>query len=290
MRSLLGRERDERWRAEAVGPRERAAVVEHLRKDLPANLLLLDLSDSLGRPPGPREMPPRVLALRRGNDLEAVASLRPSIALDSQMPPEAVEALLPHFEPLHSGLVKSAWHLVTPLWDSLAADGRKALVDRPESAFALRPEDFRSAPRPRGATTRVAVDSDLELLVVAARASLREEDRPDPFVGDPAGFRRWVRGRLHRARVVEVDGRVVFVGYADVRRAEGWLIQGVYTAPEMRRRGYAAAGMSALVEEAFGAGADHVQLAVVEGNEAAQRLYESLGFEAYARLRTVLLL
>lgn len=286
MRGLLGHEGG--WRADALEPRERPAVLEHLRKDMPANLLLVDLSDNLGRPPGPRELPPRVLGLHRGAGLEAVASLRPSIALDSQMPPEAVEALLPHFEPLHSGLVKSAWNLVTPLWDVLSARGRKALVDRPESAFALRPENFRAVPRPGGATIRAAVDSDLEVLVVAARASLREEDRPDPFVGDPVGFRRWVQGRLHRARVVEVSGRAVFVGYADVRRSEGWLIQGVYTAPEMRRRGYAAAGMSALAEEAFAAGADHVQLAVVEGNEPARRLYEGMGFEGYARLRTVL--
>ena len=59
------------------------------------------------------------------------------------------------------------------------------------------------------------------------------------------------------------EGRVLFVGYADVRRSEGWLVQGVYTFPHVRRRGLASAGMSALVEEAFLAGADHVQLAVV---------------------------
>ena len=72
--------------------------------------------------------------------------------------------------------------------------------------------------------------------------------------------------------------------------SDGWLIQGVYTSPDARRRGYAAAGMSALAQEAFESGADHVQLAVVEGNEPAQRLYEGLGFEAYSRLRTVLFL
>ena len=40
--------------------------------------------------------------------------------------------------------------------------------------------------------------------------------------------------------------------------------------------------------EAFEAGADHVQLAVVEGNTAGVRLYEKLGFEPFARLRTIL--
>ncbi len=289
MRALLGRE-ESRWRAEPLAPRERPAVVEHLRRDLPANLLLVDLSDGLGRALGPSELPPRVFGLRRGSEMEAVASLRPSIVLDSQMDPDAVSALVPHFETIHSGLMKSSWHLVTPLWERLAAKGRAALIDRPECAFALRPAGFAPAPLPKGAETRAARESDLEVLVVAARASLREEDRPDPFVGDPEGFRSWVRGRLHRARLVEAAGRVVFVGYADVRRSDGWLIQGVYTAPDARRRGYAAAGMSALAQEAFASGANHVQLAVVEGNQAAWRLYEGLGFEAYARLRTVLFL
>lgn len=289
MGGLLGRS-EPGWRAEPLAPRDRPAVVDHLRRDLPTNLLLVDLCDGLGRALGPSDLPPRILALKRGAEMEAVASLRPSIVLDSQMVPDAVEALLPFFETIHSGLVKSPWHLVTPLWERLAAKGRKALIDRPERAFVLHPRSFQSAPLPPAAKARAARESDLEELVVAARASLREEDRPDPFIGDPEGFRRWVWGRLGRARVVEAAGRVVFVGYADVRRSEGWLIQGVYTTPDARRRGYAAAGMSALAEEAFAAGAEHVQLAVVEGNEAAWRLYEGLGFEAGSRLRTVLFL
>jgi len=50
----------------------------------------------------------------------------------------------------------------------------------------------------------------------------------------------------------------------------------------------AATGTSALCEEAFAAGTDHVQLAVVDGNDAAQRLYESLGFKPFGRVRTIL--
>ena len=83
-------------------------------------------------------------------------------------------------------------------------------------------------------------------------------------------------------------GRVAFVGYADVRRPEGWLVQGVYTWPAFRRRGLARAGMAGLIQEATTAGADHLQLAVVNGNEAAIRLYEGLGFEAFVKLRTIL--
>ncbi|HVH05786.1 MAG TPA: GNAT family N-acetyltransferase, partial [Myxococcota bacterium] len=90
------------------------------------------------------------------------------------------------------------------------------------------------------------------------------------------------------ATVVEWNGTLRFVGYADVQRAEGWLLQGVYTWPEARRRGLAAAGVTALCRRAADAGARHVQLAVVEGNTPAERLYEGLGFVAFGRLRTIL--
>ena len=129
---------------------------------------------------------------------------------------------------------------------------------------------------------------DLESLVEAARASLLEESRPDPFDGDMAGFRRWVAGRVERARLVEVGGAPVFVAYADVRQPDGWLVQGVYTWPRARRRGYASAGMNALLREAQDHGAAHVQLAVVGGNEPAASLYRGLGFTPEFDLRTIL--
>ena len=81
---------------------------------------------------------------------------------------------------------------------------------------------------------------------------------------------------------------MVFVGYADVRRKEGWLLQGVYTWPSARRRGFASAGVSSLCRSAFDAGADHVQLSVVEGNQAGGGLYAKLGFQPFASLRTIL--
>ncbi len=81
---------------------------------------------------------------------------------------------------------------------------------------------------------------------------------------------------------------MVFVCYADVRRSQGWLIQGVYTWPEARRRGFARRGMDSVIREAFASGTSHVQLAVVAGNERASALYRHLGFESFSELRTIL--
>jgi ribosomal protein S18 acetylase RimI-like enzyme len=253
------------------------------------NLLLLDLAARLGEPPPPGEMATELIGAFRGDELVGVAALRPTIAFDARIDNEALDALLPLIETLDVGLVKCDPRCVERLWSHLARRRRhRVWVDRFETCYAVDRSAARLVPCAAGRVARAAGDGDLEPLVFAARESLREEDRPDPFAGDVRGFRRWVRGRIPRARVVESAGQIAFVGYADVQRGEGWLLQGVYTWPQERRRGFAAAGTSALCEEAFAAGADHVQLAVVDGNDAAQRLYESLGFKPFGRVRTIL--
>ena len=270
--------------------RDRGQAVALLERNALHDLQLLDLASRLGKPAGPGEMPPQLVGAWRDGRLAGVASLRPSLVLGADVDDEMIDAWVPFLEALPNGLMKSGWDPVTRLWKRLSERGRRCLVDRDETAYAVSPGRAARVDPPAGAKLRPAAEGDLAILVDAARASLREEGRPDPFDGDPPGFRRWVRGRLSRARVVELEGDPLFVGYADVRRPEGWLVQGVYTFPRARRQGLAAAGMSALVQEAFAAGADHVQLAVVSGNSAAEQLYERLGFEPFARLRTILFL
>lgn len=269
--------------------RERGAVLAHLASDARTNLLLMDLVARLGSAPMPGETRAAVAVASRAGEIVGVAALRPSIVFDAAVRAEAIEALLPFVESLSVGLVKSPAPVVDVLWNHLSGRrGRRAIVDRIETAYALDRESARFADPHPDRPARAARKTDLDPLVYAARESLREENRPDPFAGDARSFRRWVRGRVSRARVMEDGGRIVFVGYADVQRPEGWLLQGIYTWPEERRRGFAAAGTSHLCREALAEGAAHVQLAVVEGNRPAQALYERLGFEPFGRLRTVL--
>ena len=268
---------------------ERDAVLDHLRSEPRTNLFLMDLVARFGSAPSPGETRAEVAVVRRAGEIVGVAALRPTIVLDAGIGPEAIEALLPFVEALSIGLVKSPEPAVAAMWRHLRGRrGRQAIVDRNETAYALEEGSAHLAGPPRGSTARSAAKADLDALVYAARESLREENRPDPFAGDARSFRRWVRGRVPRARVVESDGRILFVGYADVQRPEGWLLQGIYTWPDERRRGFGAAGTSQLCREAFREGAAHVQLAVVDGNRAARALYERLGFEPFARLRTIL--
>jgi ribosomal protein S18 acetylase RimI-like enzyme len=269
--------------------REREIAMQHLARDARANLFLLDLTERMGSRPPPGEMSTEVIGVWRGGEMVGVGGVRPSIVFDAAATRESVDATLPYLDDVGVGLVKSAPDVAGQVWEHLSQDRRRRVIlDRCETSYEVRASTARLGdPRP-GESVRTATISDLDDLVVAARESLQEEDRPDPFIGDPRGFRRWVRGRVSRARIVETGGSVVFVGYADVHRPEGWLIQGVYTWPERRRQGFARTGISQLCRDAFDAGADHVQLAVVEGNGPGRGLYEGLGFKPFAELRTIL--
>ncbi len=282
-------ERGRSLRVRDLEPGDIPEVLAFLRDQTLANLQLIDLVQRCAEPPLPGEAPSRVLLAIRNAEVESVAALWPTISFDANAGLECVEAFLPKLARVSVGLVKSEASSVDLLWETLGQrDRRRALLDRHEVAYRLRADDSRFVDVPEGSRARSAQPADLDPLVFAARESLREEGRPDPFANDLPGFRLWVGGRQPRARVVESGEGIVFVGYADVQRREGWLLQGVYTWPHARRLGFAAAGTSEMCREAFEEGADHVQLSVVEGNRAAEALYERLGFERFERLRTIL--
>jgi RimJ/RimL family protein N-acetyltransferase len=268
--------------------RDLGAALDYLDRLPLLNLVLADLVLRIRAPAPGQGKSPEVLGAWRGRELSGLAGLAPSVVFDAAAEPEALEAFFPYLVRVGSGLVKSTEEVVAPLQGWLAAEGRRVLLDRIEIGFALEPADARLRAPVVDLAVRAAALGDLEALIDAARQSLLEERRPDPFESDPAGFRRWVSGRVGRAVVVEQNARLGFVGYADVQCPRGWLLQGVFTWPEERRRGLAAAGVSELCRRAFASGSAHVQLAVVEGNVAAEQLYEGLGFRRFARLRTLL--
>lgn len=277
-----------RLRARRLSPGDRPAALALLQGARDENLVLIDQVERLSNGAFADEPPPQLHGAFAGDRLMGLAALRPSIALSSGLDEDVLAVLLPALLRIPSGLLKCERRLVEALWSPLAAAGREAIIDRIEIAYRLASTEMPARDASLPGVARSARASDLGDLVHAARASLWEEQRPDPAETDPVGFARWVESRLARARVVSVDGRVVFVAYADVRRGQGWLIQGVYTWPDVRRRGYARKGMEALLHEAFASGASHVQLAVVAGNERASSLYDKLGFEPFAELRTIL--
>jgi RimJ/RimL family protein N-acetyltransferase len=276
------------FRVRPLRPRDREVALRYLDRAPRLNLPLVDLVLALGEPPRRGELRSEVLSAWRGGELGGLAGLQPTVLLDAQLPREALEAFFPYLGGVSTSLVKSTEELVAPLWDWLEGRGRRAILDRIENAYAIEPGQLRVEVPPAGARARTGTAVDLAALVEAARESLLEEGRPDPSRRDPTGFRRWVEGRIPRSVVVEAEGRVGFVGYADVRCQRGWLLQGIYTWPALRRKGLAAVGVSELCRRAVAEGAEHVQLAVIDGNAPAEALYERLGYQRFARLRTLL--
>ncbi|MCH2171686.1 GNAT family N-acetyltransferase [Myxococcota bacterium] len=278
--------------AQLLRPSQREAAVAFLARDPRRNLLLIELTERLGGANVPGEATVQIVAAWRGQQIIGVASLRPSVVFDAGVTEEILDLFTPYLSAMGVGLVKCAASAVDLLWDRLTRrQRRRVYLDRRETTFELdhsrRLLDPHEQP-PRDLAFRRAGTPDLDSLIYAARESLREEQRPDPFLTDAVSFRGWVHGRIPRARLAALDGVVRFVGYADVQREWGWLIQGVYTWPESRRMGLARYAMSEICREAFAAGAAHVQLAVVDGNEPARALYEGLGFTPGDSLRTIL--
>ena len=183
---------------------DREAALRFLSREPVANLFLLDLAARLGAPPVPGETRAKIVAAWRDDEIVGMAGLHPTVILDANVGKEAVEAFIPYVERIKVGLLKSPVPAVDLLWRQLSARrSRRVIVDRIEIAYALYEGDSKRIEPIVGESARRATDLDLDDLVVAARESLREEGRPDPFVGDAEGFRCWVRGRVARARVVE---------------------------------------------------------------------------------------
>lgn len=94
-----------------------------------------------------------------------------------------------------------------------------------------------------------------------------------PFRVEPAQLMTWVEAwhiDLRRSRIAPAEG----VALLGVRDRRGW-VGGLGVIPGARRRGLGRALMEAVLAEA----PPDVTLEVIEQNEPAIRLYESLGFE-----------
>jgi predicted GNAT family acetyltransferase len=106
-------------------------------------------------------------------------------------------------------------------------------------------------------------------------------------------------GALYRTRVNELirigrsyariqDGRVVFKAEVGAVTPLACQIQGVWVAPELRGRGYAVAGMAAVVEAAMSYFAPVVTLYVNDFNHSARAVYRKVGFREVDTFMSVL--
>lgn len=136
---------------------------------------------------------------------------------------------------------------------------------------------------------RFATSRDLEGLVPACAAMHAEEVGIDPLARDPVGYRQRIRELIARGRALvwKEQGRVIFKCEFSAVTPDAVQLMGVWTHPSCRRRGYARRGVREVCGHILRQG-KQVTLFVNDFNEAAIRLYESLGFRQIGENRALI--
>ncbi len=128
---------------------------------------------------------------------------------------------------------------------------------------------------PPGALRR-ATAADVDRIVEWSTAFIDETGLPDedrPMATREAIAPRVERGVLH---VWEVDGRPVTMAAASTIAVPR--IGGVYTPPDLRRRGYASAIVAKLSQRFLEGGAQKVTLSADVANPTSNKIYTALGY------------
>jgi predicted GNAT family acetyltransferase len=134
-------------------------------------------------------------------------------------------------------------------------------------------------PRRVAGRLRLAAPDDQELLVRWWRAFYAEAEPLHPDDAQPAVAARCEDRSLH---VWEDGGRPVsLIGARPTGNGYGW-IGPVYTPPELRRRGYAGAGVAAASRRLLDAGASRCMLFTDLDNPTSNKIYHEVGYRRFA--------
>lgn len=169
--------------------------------------------------------------------------------------------------------------------------GLDAVELRRQQMMACVAPDHAAAPPPNcGFTLRPGLRRDLRWLLEAHGAMCREDLGVDQVARNPEGYARYFQDLIRRRRVFvgEFDGRPVFKAEVAQESREAWLIEGVYTAPGARGRGFAKLAMVYLADGALARGRISC-LYVHRRNEIAIGVYRRIGYETVSPWATAIL-
>ena len=175
---------------------------------------------------------------------------------------------------------------VGELWERLLGRVDPPREDRPGQPVYVSSEP----PVPGGTALRAATLDDLPLLVPACAAAHELELGVDPLRRDTDGFRWRTRSQVEEGRswIWEADGVILFKAEASAWTPSAIQLQQVWTDPEARGKGHAAAGLRDLLRLLLER-VPHVCLFVRADNDAAIGLYEKVGMTHALDYRSVLL-
>jgi GNAT superfamily N-acetyltransferase len=222
-----------------LGPRDLEALRALLARDPRDNLYLLGILEEFGLDPSaPAEGCAYYGRFARGELVAGVfvggsGGLVIPVARDFTELGTLCEALAPN---LDVRAVQGDKLAVEVLLKYLG--GRKPKLTRTQRLFAVSADDLGPFTNP---TLRPATEDDLPRLLPMAAATVRELFERDPLREDPEGFRARVLQRIRgrRTYVLEEGDALVFKIEVGARSKHGAELEGLYTAPEVRRRGHA---------------------------------------------------
>jgi uncharacterized protein len=174
---------------------------------------------------------------------------------------------------------------VTDLWSAAKSVMPRPREDRPGQPVYVIDEP----PSGDSSALREATLDDLDLLLPACAATHYEELGIDPLQRDAAGFRRRTITQIEEGRswLWAEDGTIFFKAEASAWTPQAVQLQQVWVDPEVRRQGNGKRGLRdlclLLLEET-----PTVTLFVRPENEAAIRLYESIGMRRVGSYRSLL--
>lgn len=177
--------------------------------------------------------------------------------------------------------VQRLWEVLGPYW----GPARTVRAYQPLMSISGPP------PVPADPAVRRVGQEELDILLPACVAMFTEEVGVPPDVGDNGG--------LYRSRIAELirlgrsfaridDGEVTFKAEIGAVTRQACQVQGVWVHPQLRGRGLATPGMSAVVSEALRTVAPTVSLYVNSFNAPARATYRHVGLTEVGAFMSVL--
>ncbi len=158
-----------------------------------------------------------------------------------------------------------------------------------QKLYRLLPDRF-SPPPKRQSRVRRTRSNEIDAVFLASVKMHREETFEDPLERNSSSFRRQVRHRIDKGRSFvwfDDHNQLLFKADISTRCSRGAQISGVYTEPKYRNRGIATRALTDIAHILFDEGVPRLTLYVNRSNDAAQHVYERLGFDYLHPYQTI---
>jgi RimJ/RimL family protein N-acetyltransferase len=271
------------WRA--LGPADAGALLILLRRDPVRNVLLeyLVRCGALGRVPGfygcagPQGIDAVLLIGALGGAFLEARSAEPLCSIG----PLTLEL------PVRPRHITGPEEWMPAFLEAYLPLARRVQWSRREPLYLLSRSGLRSQ---RSLSVRRAEEKDLDEIALNSAQQHIEDLKEDRAAFDPAGFRRRHMQDLRAGHwwIARERGRIVFQVHVGPENEEVVQLGGVFTPPELRRRGYASRALGSLAAQLL-LRKPAVCLFCDEANLGARSVYETLGFRVVGHYRSVLL-